>query len=411
MSQVLPLYKNGFPVKLRLIFFLCFTITILNAQPLHEYFFNGNLNGTNGGPTLTQNLACGAAAGAFGVQTVAVVGQTCSASNVFCFNDGGGLNYPNPSYITNQYTIHAFFKFNTLGGWSRIIDFSNSTSDAGIYLLNDCLNFFPNGVVGACPNFLPNTYYLFSFVRNGATNIITVYVNGVLFGSYNDAGNLYRPATNVTPIIFFRDDNPVPCENQPGCIRYASITSETSSPTQVLTTFTNICNIILPVELSKFSAQAQSSSVKVDWVTLSEKNVRSFEVERSTDGINFQSIESVKPKGSSQSKTEYSLFDQNPNEGDNYYRLKQIDLDGTLDYSQIVHVKYAGDSPLFYPNPAGEFIQLNLQDQSNLIRIRNILGEIVIERVVEDQISIQDLSPGTYLVELNNKVQKLIIQR
>lgn len=395
-----------------LLFFAC--LLGLQSQPLHEYFFNGNLNGTNGGPTLVQETPCGAAVGAFGVQTVAVVGQTCSASNVFCFNDGGGLRYDNPSYITNQYTIHMFFKFNTLGGYARIIDFRNSASDNGAYLLNNCLNFYPTGNVGACPNFVANTYYLFSFVRNGATNIVTVYVNGVLFTSYNDAANDYRCATNVTPIKFFRDDNVVTCENQPGCIRYASIISTTSNATQVNSTFTNICNVILPVELSSFNAEEKDNAVHLNWSTASENNNSHFEVERSSDGFNFEKINEIKGKGNSQEKSLYTLIDQVPVIGTNYYRLKQIDMDGSFEYSQIRAVIIEDYKvSFFFPNPtSGDIYFKNLEAKSNVI-IQNVLGEIVLSELIDEsnKISTSELANGTYMIRYGNKVQKLIIHK
>ena len=192
---------------------------------------------------MTEVLACGAGLGSFGTQSVTTSAGFCSNSTAFCFNDGGGLSYPNNS-ITSQYTINLFCKFNVLSGYTRIIDFSNGASDNGIYLLNNCLNLFPNGTVGPCPYFNPNLYYLFTFVRDGATNTISVYVNGTFFSSYVDATNMYRPATISTPIIFFRDDMAVPCEAAPGCIRYASVSSGTLSPAQVNTVWVNICNTV-----------------------------------------------------------------------------------------------------------------------------------------------------------------------
>ncbi len=217
----------------------------LSSQPLQEYFFNNNLTGTGGGGTLTELLSYAAIAGGFGTDSIITTNGLCSISTAYCFNAGEGFSYPNNS-ITGSYSINLFFKFKTLGGWSRIIDFSNSATDAGFYLLNDCLNFYPNGNVGACPYFQPNIYYLFTFVRDGATNVISVYVNGTLFGTYNDVGNIYSPATSTTPIIFFRDDNTVPCEVKAGCIKYASVSSQLLTAAQVDTIWQNICSISLP---------------------------------------------------------------------------------------------------------------------------------------------------------------------
>lgn len=217
----------------------------LSSQPLQEYFFNNNLTGTGGGGTLTELLSCAAVAGGFGTDSIITTNGLCSISTAYCFNAGEGFSYPNNS-ITGSYSINLFFKFKTLGGWSRIIDFSNSATDAGFYLLSDCLNFYPNGNVGTCPYFQPNIYYLFTFVRDGATNIISVYVNGTLFGKYNDVGNIYSPATSTTPIIFFRDDNAVPCEVKAGCVKYASVSSQLLTAAQVDTIWQNICSISLP---------------------------------------------------------------------------------------------------------------------------------------------------------------------
>jgi hypothetical protein len=388
-------------------------VSFTKAQPLHEYFFNGNFVGTNGGPTLTENLACGAGLGSFGTQTVATVGQTCAVSNVFCWNQGGGIQYANPSYITNQYSINLFFKFNNLGGWSRIIDFSNSTADAGIYLLNDCLNFFPNGNVGPCPNFLPNIYYLFSFVRDGSTNIITVYVNGAFFGSYNDAGNLYRPATNVTPIIFFRDDNPVPCEAKAGCVRYASISSATMTPGQVQTTYTNICNVILPIELSDFNALKNEYTTDLKWTTMSEKGNKAFEVQRSIDGTEFVKIGEVQGSNNSREKKNYSFTDKEPLNGGNYYRLKQIDHDGTFTYSEIKFIAYDKLTAWFYPNPSNSQITFKNLSAGETVLIRSYTGQVVLEEVIgeEKTLRVTDLPEGIYFVNSKDHTGKMIIKR
>jgi hypothetical protein len=233
-SFVRPKVKNIISAILFLLPLLCET---------HEYLFNNSLNELGGGPPLTELLACGATSGSYSVQTAGTTSGDCLTFNSFCFNKGAGVQYANPSLITSSYTINVFFRFTTLGGWARVIDFSNSTSDVGIYFLNNCLNLYPNGPVGTCPYFNTNTYYLITFVRDGGTNIISVYVDGTLFGTYNDAGNVYRSPTATTPINFFRDDNPVPCETQPGCVKYISVSPIVSSASDVAHTWNNISTI------------------------------------------------------------------------------------------------------------------------------------------------------------------------
>lgn len=226
------------------IFFIVFLVFSLSAKAqLHEYVFNNNFNEYNGGPALTEVLSCGAGVGSFSPQTSGTTSGACLSSTSYCFGDGGGLQYSNPNLIGSSYTINVFFRFSSLGGYARVIDFSNSASDAGIYLLGNCLNLYPNGNVGACPYFNTNSYYLITFVRDGATGAISVYVDGTLFGTYNDSGNLYHPATTTTPIIFFRDDNVVICENQPGCVKYISVSPLVASASDVAQMWNNITTI------------------------------------------------------------------------------------------------------------------------------------------------------------------------
>lgn len=235
---------------------------VMQAQITHEFFFNSNFNSNGTGQPLTEVFSCGATAGGFSSVDIITSGGLCSNATAFCFNEGGGLHYPNNG-ITGQYSINLFFKFNALGGWSRVIDFSNGTADAGFYLLNNCLNFYPNGNVGTCPFFQPGIFYLFTFVRDGNTNVISVYVNGTLFGSYTDVGNIYRPATATTPVIFFRDDAVVSCEDKAGCIKYASVSSGLLTAAQVDSIWQNICIIATDQCKAKISYDGSPFSSEV----------------------------------------------------------------------------------------------------------------------------------------------------
>lgn len=402
--------KNNILLSLLLLFF-----TPSNSFAQHEYLFNGNLNGTGGGPALTQSLTCGATSGAFSTQTITTSAGFCVTDMAFCFNDGGGLQYANPSYITNQYTIHLFFKFNTISGWSRIIDFSNSTADAGIYLLNDCLNFYPNGNVGPCPTFTAGLWYLMSFVRDGSTNLVSVYVNGVLFGSYNDgATNTYKCATNTTPITFFRDDNTVACEAQPGCVKYLSVSSGISTAAQVATTWTNLCSIIaLPVELSDIEVSCVNRSQIVRWVTLSENNTDYFSLEKSTDGYNWEEVDKISGAGNSNTTHEYEVIDNHPFEI-TYYRIKQVDFNGDYKYSEIIVHKSCEERDMtfsVYPNPAQNVIHVT-SGFAGKLEVFNLIGSKICEYELkegENELNLPENAHGTYLLKSGNTIEKLVV--
>ena len=89
-------------------------------------------------------------------------------------------------------------------------------------------------------------------------------------------------------------------------------------------------NSILPVELSSFTASENAGKSQLEWTTLTETNNRGFQVERSANGSEWMKIGFVFSKaseGNSTQKLQYSYTDNNPLHGDNYYRLKQYDLD------------------------------------------------------------------------------------
>lgn len=232
-----------------------------------------------------------------------------------------------------------FFKFSTYAGnYARVIDFLNSASDAGIYIISNCLNFYPNGNVGTCPNFVDGNYYLITLVRDGATNQIKIYVNGVLFSTYNDSAKVYASNGGTTPILFFRDDNAVACEVRSGNVRYISLTPTLNTDAEVRAVFDNLCTGILPIKLVSFTAQKTGiSKTLLRWQTSSEINASHYEVERSTDGMSFSPLERIAAQNR-QGTHDYNFTDKFAKNGINFYRLKMVDIDGTFVYSKIEKV-------------------------------------------------------------------------
>ena len=109
----------------------------------------------------------------------------------------------------------------------------------------------------------------------------------------------------------------------------------------------------LPVQLISFTAHKQNNSVLLNWETASEQNTSHFSIERSNDGIQFSLLADVTATGNSQSLKNYSFTHDNPVTGINYYRLKQVDLDGRFKYSNTVKVIMQKDNLIhLYPNPS-----------------------------------------------------------
>lgn len=117
----------------------------------------------------------------------------------------------------------------------------------------------------------------------------------------------------------------------------------------------------LPVQLLSFAAKKSLNTVLCDWETASEINNNFFTIERSADGLSWSAAGIVKGAGNSTNRRSYHFTDLDPMEGNSYYRLKQIDFDGTSTYSQAEHVYFALEHKDFviYPNPSSGIVHIS----------------------------------------------------
>lgn len=113
----------------------------------------------------------------------------------------------------------------------------------------------------------------------------------------------------------------------------------------------------LPVELVEFSGTTQNGINILDWFTASELNNDRFVIERSVDGRTFKPIGEVKGCGTCNIPSGYTFSDESDHPS-NYYRLRQVDFDGTAIYSEIVHLVNKGASTRVFPNPCVERVSV-----------------------------------------------------
>ena len=116
----------------------------------------------------------------------------------------------------------------------------------------------------------------------------------------------------------------------------------------------------LPIELIRFEAELEEDVVYLNWLTATEINNDYFTIERSANGIDYETIAEVEGAGNSTTVLSYDLIDENPLPGKSYYRLKQTDFDGTHSYSKVRIVKRKTSKTkvemAVYPNPARDGI-------------------------------------------------------
>jgi len=172
----------------------------------------------------------------------------------------------------------------------------------------------------------------------------------------------------------------------------------------------NQAQVPLPVELVAFTAQRQGQQVNLSWATASERDCRSFDVERSADGYQFQAILSKAGQGNSNARTHYTAVDHRPLPGLSYYRLKQLDINGAAAYSPMVTVQSDGAVALsLYPNPtAGKLtigLSRTLADRAPRVRISDLTGRVVQELPLPatGEVDLSALPAGTYLVSVGGQ--------
>jgi hypothetical protein len=141
--------------------------------------------------------------------------------------------------------------------------------------------------------------------------------------------------------------------------------------------------IALPVTLLYFDAKVLGSAVELSWATATEVNSSHFVVERSLDGKAFHEISQVNAAGQSVTKKVYSVTDDRPLIGRVYYRLKEVDLDGTTEHFNMKLVDLKGKRGVsIYPNPSidSEVITISLNfsnDEKAYIKIADVSGHEV----------------------------------
>ncbi len=177
-------------------------------------------------------------------------------------------------------------------------------------------------------------------------------------------------------------------------------------------------SVPLPVELSGFRAQLMDNGyVKINWTTISETNNDHFVLEKSRDGLNWETLEKIDGKGNSQLPSNYEVIDKYPFPANSYYRLKQTDFDGQFSYSKIevVNKLYEGKEAIsIYPNPAVDFIWV--EGPVDEYHLYNLLGQNITHHtktIKADRsgllIELTDLIAGVYILKLgfsSYKIQK-----
>lgn len=170
-------------------------------------------------------------------------------------------------------------------------------------------------------------------------------------------------------------------------------------------------SFVLPVQLLTFTGEKSGQTVLLSWKTAQEQHNDHFEIERSADGNNFTTIGTLTGAGNTNAITSYSFSDTDPLAGINYYRLKQVDIDGRFEYSRFISVSFNNLHRLtVFPNPATERLNIRLPQGHRFTSIRIIdgAGRIMMQRnlgssITSQVLDIAKLPAGWYIVQLTGQ--------
>ena len=178
----------------------------------------------------------------------------------------------------------------------------------------------------------------------------------------------------------------------------------------------------LPVELISFNLKLLDiNAVALNWITGTEVGNKKFEVEWSKNGLEWQKIGEILGSNNSTHKNEYELIHENPVKGNNYYRLLQIDFDGTSEYSKIESIlldktKYnVSISPtLLNSEPLKVLISDELSDVP-ILSFFDIRGQLILQKELTNKLTYIDthnLNKGVYFVKIDSLyfdfIQKIV---
>ncbi len=260
-----------------------------------------------------------------------------------------GQNDPNSIFI---FQMNNAFSTNSLSTISLI---NNASYENIFWQVNGAVELGTNSIFNGV------------IIANGAINLLD-------FTTLNGKGLSINGAINLHNVNAKRTDSPIP----------------------------------LSIQILSFDIKNGNNRPTISWITSSEVNNDYFELESSLNGDEWKEIENIKGAGNSSKLKHYSSIISNPPLGISYYRLKQIDFDGKISYSDVIsnEFKYPIDNEVF-PNPTTGIIHFT-NETTDYIYISSVNGDII--RVVQTEDNTVDLSDeknGCYFINSTNSLNTI----
>lgn len=442
-TQIINSQKQAKMKSIFLLNCMLLSMIVLQAQNMYYYPLNGNFNeATASASPLTPWPNATGQTGTF--VSNALPASTCAGQGVFAgyeYADNAGLRFDIPAgTIGCEYSILFTWRYDNPGGfqeWIRLLSFVY-TDDAGLDLwtqfpsLNGTLYYWYLDPLVSFPGFCfsqptlaalsPTDYfndidYFRVAVTRNCSNLLSVYANGALVGSFNDANQRYMPQAPSNQIVFFRDTADTSCyptafpgEASSGFIKDLVITDYEFSAAALIADHDTFCPVLLGLDWERFDAKANNNRNLLSWTVDGLEDVQHFEVERSDNGQNFYSIAEI----DIQQHAEFSFTDFEPCKERHYYRISALLQNGATSQSEVRALKTDFTLRIF-PNPAQDYLKINIPTElvGQEMLIHNSLGQTLLRQTLQagpNTISIAHLTEGILFIQVAGRSAKTIIK-
>ncbi len=172
----------------------------------------------------------------------------------------------------------------------------------------------------------------------------------------------------------------------------------------------NIFLGVVAVKFADFKAVSQADKIVLQWKTLFETDHQQFIIETSTDGIHFVPLTAIAGKLNSTATQQYSFIHLNPAQGENYYRIVAVSVQGQKEYSAIAVArfkkKFMGSVAITYTNNQVNLSFREMLKKPVVVGIINIQGKLILKNRIANintlvhTVNIPDLPAGKYIVQV-----------
>ena len=394
-----------------------------SGQGTHVHTSTNFLNPTNA-TTIASTFSTVSTTGNLIVVYLSYSGQTINVSGVSDnkFNTYSRINGPTNWNGTN-FRGELWYAFNITGGAGAVTVTATLTAapvnTGGLKFSQIYISEF-SGIKTTNPldqkSVNSGTAGASSTFNSGAAT--TLYSNELIYGGAigGTAGTINSGTTFTS--ISSANSNQIEFKNSTAAGSVNAVFASTTAGTYVADMATFITTgSVLPVTLTSFTAATvNNKTVKLDWVTSSERNSDYFDVQRSHDGKEWNVVQQLKGAGNAVLQKRYTAMDETPEAGVNYYRLNQVDFDGKNEYSVVRSVILESDEAEIYcyPNPVYDWIHINAPKSDGLqVSILDGMGLNMESKVVEISkqgstisLNVSPLPRGVYLIKIGTTAKK-----